>query len=117
MDGRRAGGRSTGARGARISRVQRTTSDEPGPDHVERGVRSKLPAHAKVQLRTEVRRVTLHEAAVVDDRALRARNTRIRVDLLGRPVRADRPEEGQGRRQAVRRPDGEPTGTIPVVTD
>src|SRR4029453_2630367 len=86
-------------------------------DHIKRGVGSKLPAHPDVRLRADVAGATLHEAAVADDGPGDAGDTSVGVHLLSRPGRADRGVEGQGRGQAVRRPQGDRHAAVPVVAD
>src|SRR6185369_4115554 len=83
----------------------------------------------EVRLGTEVAAVTLHEAGATDvGRARTHADTRaaalgdtgdrgVRVDLLGRPRRADAGVDRQLGRQAVRHAHAEPATTIPVVTD
>src|SRR5436309_15254037 len=101
-----------------LGRVQRFTRREVGTDEIERHVRGEPPLEPDIRLGTKVAGVAFREALAVYRRPATGRvDTRVDVDLLGRPRRADGQEHAERRREGVRPSEAQLAATVTVVAD
>src|SRR3989442_12769809 len=104
-----------------LGRVQRFTRCEVSTDDIERHVRGELPPEPDVRLGTDVAGVALREALAKawyrGPAASEPIDTRVGVDLLGRPRRVDGPKHAERWCEGVRRPEAQLTAAVTVVAD
>src|SRR2546422_5421941 len=102
-----------------LGRVQRFTRCEVSTDDIERHVRGELPPEPDICLGTDVIGVALREGLAIWQHgpATGRVDTRVGVDLLGRPRRVDGPEHTERWGDGVRRPEAQLAAAVTVVAD
>src|SRR2546426_10801175 len=101
-----------------LGRVQRFTRCEVSADDIERHVRSELPPDPDIRLCADVVGVALREALAVYHGSATGRvDTRVGVDLLGRPRRVDGPKHTERWGDGIRRPETQLAAAVTVVAD
>src|SRR3989441_772875 len=102
-----------------LGRVQRFTRCEVSTDDIERHVRGKLPPDPDIRLGTDVVGVALREGLAIWQHgpATGRVDTRVGVDLLGRPRRVDGPKHTERWGDGVRRPEAQLAAAVTVVAD
>src|SRR3989441_4491618 len=102
-----------------LGRVQRFTRCEVSTDDIERHVRGELPPEPDICLGTDVIGVALREGLAIWQHgpATGRVDTRVGVDLLGRPRRVDGPEHAERWGDGVRRPEAQLAAAVTVVAD
>src|SRR5436309_8825889 len=103
-----------------LGRVQRFPRCEVSTDDIERHVRGELPPEPDVRLGTDVAGVALREAlakACYRGPATGRVDTRVGVDLLGRPRRVEGPKHTERWGDGIRRPETQLAAAATVVAD
>src|SRR5207253_5332360 len=93
---------------------------EVSADDIERHVRSELPPDPDIRLCADVAGVALREAlakACYRGPATSRVDTRVGVDLLGRPRRVDGPKHTERWGDGIRRPETQLAAAVTVVAD